>query len=159
MLLLKAAVQSIVNSETQLQITEENGDLRILAGGHSYLMKSFTREDFLKQYGEAWDRVRLNFAPLVTHNKTIEFTPPEQLRLRQRIVLYWLYVYSVNNGRFKFLWWRMSDSQARRDVLSAAEAKYGSNSERAIAIAAHTLNMSIKKFGAWMKRDEEFLNR
>ncbi len=138
---------------------EENGDLRVLAGDHSYLMKRISREDFLKQYREAWNRVRLKFAPLVTHNETIEFTPPEQLSLRQRIVLYWLYIYNVNNRRFKFLWWRMSDSQARRDVLRAAEVKYGSNSERAIAIAAHTLNMSVKKFGAWMKRDEEFLNR
>ncbi len=148
-----------MNWETQnLQISEENGDLRVLAGGQSYLMKRIRREDFLKQYREAWDRVRLNFTPLVMNNETIEFTASEQLNLGQRIVLYWLYVYNVNNRRFKFLWCRMSDSQTRWDVLKAAEAKYGSKSEKAIALAAHTLNMSIKKFGAWMKRYEEFVN-
>ena len=140
-------------------MTKENDDLRVLAGGHSYLMKRIGQEDFLKQYREAWNRARLNFAPLVTHTETIEFLPPEQLSLTQRIVLYWLYVYNVNNRRFKFLWWSMRDSQSRRDVLRAAEDKYGSKSDRAIALAAHTLNMSVKRFGAWMKRDEEFLNR
>ena len=69
--------------------------MRVFAGANSYLMKGIGREGFLKQYREAWDRVRLYFTPLLTHNETIEFTSPEQLSLRQRIALYWLYVYNV----------------------------------------------------------------
>ena len=150
--------ESIDWESHNLQISEENDDLRVSAGGHSYLNKRVKREDFLEQYSEAWNRVRLNFDPLVTHSERVELTSLEQLTLRQRIVLYWLYVYNANDRRFKFLWWSMSDSQSRRDVLEAAEAKYGSRSEQAIALAAHTLNMSMKKFRVWMKRDQEFLN-
>jgi len=142
-----------------LQITEESGDLRVLAGGQSYLMKRINREAFLKQYREAWDRARLNFVPLLADNEALEFTPPERLRLRQRIILHWLYAYNANSRRFRLLWWRMGDSQTRWEVLKAAEARYGSKSGRAIALAAHTLNMSARKFGAWMKRYEEFVNR
>jgi hypothetical protein len=142
-----------------LQITEENGDLRVLAGGHSYLIKGIRREGFLRQYQEAWNRIRLNLEPPEEGYEIMGFTPAEQLSLRQKIALFWLYVYNVNDRRFKFLWWSMSDSQTRTEVLQAAEAKYGTKSEKAIGLAAHTLNMSKKRFKRWMKRDEEFANR
>src|SRR6266540_119655 len=86
---------------------EEIGDLRVLAGGHNYLNKGIRREAFLQQYREAWNRVRLNFEPLVIGDETVAFTPGEQLYLRQKIVLSWIYAYNVNGRRFKFLFWSM----------------------------------------------------
>jgi len=141
-----------------LQTSEEGGDLRVLAGGHNYLNKGIRREAFLQQYREAWNRVRLNFEPLVIGDETVAFTPGEQLYLRQKIVLSWIYAYNVNGRRFKFLFWSMG-SDNRRDVLRAAEAKYGAKTEKAITLAAHTLNMNDNKFKAWLKSDEEFLSR
>jgi hypothetical protein len=69
-----------MNLETHdLQIAEENGDLRVLAGGQSYLMKRIKREDFLKQYREAWERARLDFAPIATETETRNFTRARRL--------------------------------------------------------------------------------
>lgn len=142
-----------------VQIAEEANNLRVTTGGHSYLLKGIGREQFLEQYRKAYDRVRLNFSPLVTPAMTVEFTPREQTDLFQRIILYWLYVYNVNNRRFRFLWWSMRESQTRRNVLEAAETKLGEGSDAAIALAAHTLRMRLGRFKAWLKRDEAFANR
>ena len=120
--------------------------------------KGIRREAFLQQYREAWNRARLNFEPIVIGDETVEFAPSEQLNLRQKIALSWIYVYNANDRRFKFLFWS-TGSDNRRDVLRAAEAKYGAKSEKAITLAAHILNISANKFKAWIKSDEEFLNR
>jgi len=142
-----------------LQITEEDGKLRVLTGGQSYLFNMTRQDDFQRLYREAWNKVRLNAEPVIADGERVEFTSAEFLNVRQRIALDWMYVYVANNRHFKFLFWSMSDSETRRSVLRAAEAKYGSQSEKAIALAAHTLNMDTKKFKAWLKRYEERVNR
>ncbi len=139
-----------------LQIAEENTNLRVLAGGHSYLMKNIQRAKFLELYCEAWSKARLNFNATISNGETIDFDPSERLSLRQRIVLYWLYVYIVTNQRFKFLFWSMNDSQVRRFVLESAQKKYGTESEKTIVLAANKLNIRRSKFLSWIKSDEEW---
>jgi len=143
---------------SDLQTAEEGDNLRVWAADQSYLLKRIDRERFLEQYRKAWNRLRLNFSPMVTATATIEFTDGERVNLCQRIVMGWLYVYNANNRRLRFLWWSMRDSQTRRNVLEATQSKLGVNSEAAISLAAHTLGMRLSRFRAWMKRDEQFVN-
>lgn len=142
--------------EHNLQISEEGENLRVLAGSRSYLMKNIQRDKFLKIYNRAWNKVRLNFNPIVFNGEMIDFDSSERLYLQQRIVLHWLYVYIVNNQRFKFLFWRMNYMEIRRFVLETAQKKYPAESEKATILAANTLNMSRHKFVGFVKSDEEW---
>lgn len=112
----------------------------------------------MRLYREAWSRVCLNFEPAAVGGDRVEFSPAERLDLRRRITLSWVYGYNVNGRHLKFLHWSV-DNENRIGVLRAAEAKYGAKSEKAIALAAHTLNMSTEKFEAWLKSHEEFLSK
>ena len=98
------------------------------------------RDDFRRLYHEAWNKVRLNPEPVMIEDGEAEFTPAEFLNVRQRVALQWMYGYVANNQRLKSLFWSMSGSDTRRQVVQAAEAKYGPNSGACIVVT-ETINI------------------
>jgi hypothetical protein len=140
-------------------VVDENTDLLVAGHDRQHRYSWIDREKFLQSYAESWGRVRLNFTPLAFDNETLAFTPEERLKLKQQVILFAMHKYTnrlrpVRISRF----WDIQTPLIRGLIMSAAEAKYGAKSEKAIALAAHTLDMSGRRFKSRRKRDEEYFN-
>jgi len=140
----------------KLQISEEGDKLRVLAGGRSYLFATNQREEFLKLYCEAWGKVELDPSSFSVDGDEVGLTDAVFFSLRQRIALNWVYVLLVGHRHTRSLFWRLGTPTIRGDVLKAAESMFGTRSEKAIAVAAHTLKMDIETFKKRLKGDQEF---
>lgn len=141
-----------------LSLAVEAGGLRVTAGSRSYLYAGIQPELFLQKYRNLFDVVKFNFAPVEVNGETVQITVDRE-SLKQEVILNHLYFYITHRLPIQTTPEAIANSQTYRIVRQYAEAQSGPKSDRAAAIAAHLLNISIDEYQTWAKGDERFQNR
>lgn len=110
----------------------------------TYRFRIHNPEEFLSCYNDGFRRVRLRFESVSFGTQTIGFSIDEISVIRQKIVLDLMYFNSVNRMPLKVTATVFDGLDTIRTLLWAAGTKYGTNSERTVALVAHIFNMSIQ---------------
>ena len=147
--------REMVDEQLDLRVLREGKHLRVLIGDRSMLFSGASPEQFVRDYRAALDRIELEFAGTLHDGRMLEFSPRERDELRRDIVLDWIRYYLSTGQRVEVRPTDLHHPQTWAIVLRKAEAKYGSRSEDAMWLAAHTVGSDLRQFELWRRVEDD----
>jgi hypothetical protein len=145
----------MVDEQLGLRVLHEGKHIRVLIADRSMLFSGASPEQFVRDYRAAIDKIKLDFAAELHDGRTIEFSPCEQDELRRDIVLHWIRYYLSVGQRVEVRPSDLHHPQTWAIALQKAEAKYGSRSEDAMRLAAHTVGSDLRQFETWRRVEDD----
>ena len=147
--------REMVDEQLGLRVLREGKHIRVLIADRSMLFSGASPEQFVRDYRAALDRIELDFAGTLHDGRMLEFSAREQDELRRDIVLYWIRYYLSTGQRVEVRPSDLDHPQTWAIVLRKAEAKYGSRSEDAMRLAAHTVGSDPRQFELWRRVEDD----
>jgi len=145
----------MVDEQLGLRVLREGKHIRVLIGDRSMLFSGDSPEQFVRDYRAALDKIELDFAATPHDGRMLEFSPREQDELRRDIVLHLIRYYLSTRQRVRVRPSDLHHPQTWAIVLQKAEAKYGSRSEDAMWLAAHTVGSDPRQFELWRRVEDD----
>jgi hypothetical protein len=144
-----------VDEQLGLRVLREGKHIRVLIGDRSVLFSGTSPEHFVRDYRAALAAIELEFAGTLHDSRVLEFSAREQDELRRDIVLHWIRYYLSTGQRVQVRLSDLDHPQTWAIVLRKAEAKYGSRSEDAMWLAAHTVGSDLRQFELWRRVEDD----
>jgi hypothetical protein len=119
------------------------------------LFTGATPERFVQDYRSAFQSIELEFRPALNNGRMIEFSPSEQDEIRRDIALHWIRYCLSTRQEVQVRPRYLHHPQTWEIVLRTGEAKYGSRSEDAMALAAHTVGEDLESFQRWRRVEDD----
>ncbi len=138
-----------------MQITEEDGGVRIRAGKLNFLLPNVGQAQFLQDYRRAERELPLDLSATHLENgEKVELDPLEGGELRLHVILSWLkfcYYNRLPAGKFDDA---LHAGTTFRVIRQRAEKKYGKRSTKSIALGAHAVRVSTTEYLRWLDLDD-----
>jgi hypothetical protein len=147
--------RELVDEQLGLRVLREGKHLRVLISDRSMLFLGSSPEQFVRDYRAALAAIELEFASTLHDGRMLEFSMGEQDELRRDIALHWIRYYLSIGQRVELRPTDLQHPQTWTIVLQKAEAKYGSRSEDAISLAAHTVGSDLRQFELWRRVEDD----
>ncbi|WP_109831872.1 hypothetical protein [Reichenbachiella versicolor] len=138
--------QEWIDTSSIFKITEEGGKLRVQNNNVNCLFTSLTPESFDNHYNKYAQHLNLDFEPLEIQSAIYQLSKTEQEQLKQSIITYWMYFYSVNNPNIKVIKSDFEHPCMVDQVLEVLDVKYGPNSSVSLALGAKILRQSLNQY-------------
>jgi hypothetical protein len=147
--------RELTDEHLGLRVKREGKHLRVVIGDQSMLFTGSSPEQFAQHYRSALEAIALEFESTLHDGRILEFSPREQDELRRDIALHWIRYYLSTRQQVQIRPKDLQHPQTWTIVLQKAEARYGSRSEDAIALAAHTVGSYIQQFATWRRVEDD----
>ena len=147
--------RELVDEQLGLRVLREGKHIRVLIADRSMLFSGASPEQFVRDYRAALAAIELEFAATLHDGRTLEFSPREQEDLRRDIVLHWIRYYLSVGQRVEVRPSDLHHPQTWAIVLQKAEAKYGSRTEDAMSLGAHTVGSDLRQFELWRRVEDD----
>jgi hypothetical protein len=145
----------MIDEQLGLIVTREGKHIRVVIGERSMLFTGTTPEQFARDYRSVLDEIELEFSATLHDDRMLEFSRREQDELRRDIALHWIRYYLSTKQQAQIRPNDMQHPQTWAIVLQKAEAKYGSQSEDAMRLAAHTVGSDLQQFSLWRRVEDD----
>ncbi len=151
--------QERANTKSIFEVTKENGRLRVKNSNVNCLFSKLTPESFDEHYNKYVQHLNLDFEPTKIEGEIYQLTEAEQEQLRQNIITYWMYYYSVNNLKIKV---RRSDFQHPYMVdqtIQILDVKYGTDTTVSMTLGAKILRQPLSKHTRTVEQRRQYYDR
>ncbi|MFD2970226.1 hypothetical protein [Sphingobacterium bambusae] len=151
-----------IDTAILFNITQENEGLRVQNQHVSFLFAHLNEKEFDEIYNKFNQHLNLNFEPLMVKSKVVELTAPEKESLLQRIIMHWIYYYTVNHlpvlvQRSDFL-----HPQTTDEVIWALNEKFNlknRDTQLSLLFGAHILRRDIADYTGDVKGRRIYYDR
>ena len=147
--------RDIIDEQLGLRVTREGKYIRAVIGDRSMLFAAASPEQFVRDYRASFDVIELACGGVAHGGRMLQFLPAERDELRRDIALHWIRYYLSTNQQVQIQPKDLNHPQTWAIVLQKAEAKYGSRSEDAMALAAHTVGADLHEFARWRRVEDD----
>ncbi len=95
-----------IDFEKHFQFIIENSDLRIKSEKVNYLFRNISTENFKNTFHKYYQRLNLNFAPVIcSDKKSFQLSTEQQIALCDKIILDMMYIHNKGVGQWNPKWW------------------------------------------------------
>jgi len=147
--------REVIDERLGLRVTREGKHIRVVIGDRSVMFAESSPEDFLQNYRCALDSIEFDFEPVSNGDQTLEFSLDEQDEIRRDIALLWIRYYLSTKQPVQVQPKDLEHPQTWAVILKKAEAKYGSESEDAMALTARTVGVDLIEFKKWRRVEDD----
>ncbi len=147
--------REIVDEQLGLRVTREGKHIRVVIGDRSVMFAESSPDQFLQHYRCALDAIKFEFEPVSHGDQTLEFSLDEQDEIHRDIALLWIRYYLSTKQPVQVQPKDLEHPQTWAVILKKAEAKYGSESEDAMALTARTVGVDLIELKKWRRVEDD----
>lgn len=147
--------KEIADESLGIRIASEGKYVRVTIADRTLRFSNTNPEQFLCDYRACLSAIKLNFEPAVQESNILMFSDLEREELMSDVALHWMRFHLTVGNSVQISPSDLSHPQTWDIVLTKAEEKYGKQSAEAMALAAHTLSLTVERLATWRSVEDD----